>query len=295
MTLGDALFAEALRTWDLDHTVVWLLPVVGVLYARGFVRVHRQMPARYPLWRLASFEAGIVTMFIAIASPLDALGELLLHLHMTQHMLLMMAAPPLIWIGQPFVPLLRAFPPRLAAAALQPLFAVRALHRAGHVITHPAVCWLALAAAVIFWHLPPLYELGLHSEAWHSLQHGCFFTGALLFWWPVIRVWPSRQRWPRSAMIPYLVTADFINTALSATLCFSNHVLYPTYALVPRVTSLTPLDDQALAGVIMWVPGSIAFLVPAIVLAVRLFDPQPRAAKNRLEPTCAAFLSPRRS
>jgi putative membrane protein len=92
-------------------------------------------------------------------------------------------------------------------------------------------------------------------------------------------------------MIPYLVTADFINTALSATLCFSNHVLYPTYESVPRVTALSPLDDQALAGVIMWVPGSIAYLLPAVVLTMRLFERQYGA----LEMPCATFLRERRS
>jgi cytochrome c oxidase assembly factor CtaG len=292
VTLGDALFAEALQTWDLDHTVVWILPLIGILYARGFFRVHRQMPRRYPLWRLASFEGGVVTMFLAIASPLDALGELLLHVHMTQHMLLMMVAPPLIWTGQPAVPLVRGLPPRLSATVFPPLFSSRSLRRAGRAVTHPAVCWTAFAVVVIVWHLPPLYELGLHSEMWHSIQHACFFTAASLFWWPVVRVWPSLERWPRWATIPYLVTADFINTALSATLCFSNHVLYPTYDLAPRVTNLSPLDDQALAGVIMWVPGSIAYLLPAILLTMQLFESRHRGA---LELPCAPFLRERRS
>jgi len=274
MTVDDALLTEALQTWDFDHVVVWLLPFFAALYARGFLRIHRQMPGRYPSWRLASFEAGIAAMFVAIASPLDALGELLLHLHMTQHMLLMMVAPPLIWLGQPAVPLLRGFPPRLAAAVFQPLFISRVLRRLGHTLTHPAVSWAAFAVVVVVWHLPQFYERGLHSEMWHSVQHGCFFSASLLFWWPVVHVWPSHERWPRWAIIPYLVTADLINTALSATLCFSNHVLYPTYETVPRVLNLSPLEDQVLAGVIMWVPGSLAFLLPAIVLAVRLFEPR---------------------
>jgi cytochrome c oxidase assembly factor CtaG len=125
---------------------------------------------------------------------------------------------------------------------------------------------------LIVWHLPDLYELGLQSEGWHDFQHACFFTGALLFWWPVIRVWPSDPVWPRWAMIPYLISADIVNTALSAALSFSGRVLYPAYESVPRVTGLSPLDDQALAGALMWVPGSIAFLLPAVLLTIRLFD-----------------------
>src|SRR5262245_62099514 len=100
---------EALH-WHFDHSILAVLPIALLLYLRGFVRVHRQMPARYPFRRLVSFAGGLTVVFLAIASPIDALGELLLHMHMTQHMLLMMVAPPLIWIGQPMIPLLRGLP-----------------------------------------------------------------------------------------------------------------------------------------------------------------------------------------
>jgi len=140
---------------------------------------------------------------------------------------------------------------------------------------------IALAVALIVWHIPQFYELGLQSERWHEVQHACFFTAALLFWWPVIQVWPSAAGHPRWVMIPYLVSADLINTALSAVLSFSGRVLYPTYAGVPRVTGLSALDDQALAGAIMWIPGSIAFLLPAVVLTVRLLQSQPAIDQKR--------------
>lgn len=277
--------AELLQTWDLDHRVLWLLPVAAFVYARGFRRVHRLMPRRYPAWRLTSFVGGLAVVFLAIASPLDPLGEVLLYLHMSQHMLLMMVAPPLIWLGQPVVPLLRGLPPRLAKRAFSRLLTSPSLRRAGRAVTHPMVCWTALAITTVVWHLPRFYELGLHSEGWHEVQHACFFTAALLFWWPVIQVWPGRPLWPPWMMIPYLVGADLINTALAAVLNFSTHVLYPTYESVPRVTALSPLDDQALAGVIMWVPGSIAFLLPAILLTIRLLEPAGRPAPFLSEPS----------
>ena len=106
----------------------------------------------------------------------------------------------------------------------------------------------------------------------HDVQHACFFGGALLFWWPVVGVWPSRPMWPRWSIIPYLVSADLINTAQSAILSFSSSLLYPSYAHVIRPEGFTALNDQMLAGVIMWVPGSIAFLLPAIALTVQLFE-----------------------
>lgn len=279
----DPALREALQSWDVDHAVVWMLPVSLIIYARGFVRLHALLPRRYSWSRLACFSAGLTTLFVAIASPLDALGELLLWLHMTQHMLLMMVAPPLIWLGQPVVPVLRGLPRRWVKHGLGWILLWQIGRRLGRGITHPAFCWTALGMAIIVWHVPRLYELGLHSEGWHNLQHACFFTAALLFWWPVVGVWPSEPVWPRWTMIPYLIGADVVNTALSAALSFSGHVLYPTYESVPRVTSLSPLDDQALAGVLMWIPGSIAFLLPAVLLTMRLFDVE-TTAHRRLTP-----------
>jgi len=93
-----------------------------------------------------------------------------------------------------------------------------------------------------------------------------------MFWWPVIGVWPSNPAWPKWAMIPYLVLADLVNTGLSAALSFSDHVLYASYQLAPRLWGISALDDQAAAGAIMWVPGSIAFLVPAVILGMRALD-----------------------
>src|SRR5262249_4483245 len=209
---------------------------------------------------------------LAIASPLHALGEVLLSLHMAQHMLLTMVAPPLLWLGQPMIPLLRGLPARGAKRGIGPLLASVRCRQVGRVLIHPVACWTALAAAIVVWHLPRCYELVLRSEMWHDIQHACFFTAALLFWWPIVEVWPARAVWPRWAMIPYLVSADLINTAQSAILSLSTHVLYPSYAHAAAATGLSPLDDQALAGAIMWVPGSIAFLVPAIALTVGLFD-----------------------
>src|SRR5262249_32532862 len=107
---------------------------------------------------------------------------------------------------------------------------------------------------------------------WHELEHGCFLVAALLFWWPVIEVWPSVSRWPRWTMIPYLLLADLVNTALSAVLSFSTHVLYRTYEVVPRLWCISAIDDQATAGAIMWVPGSIAFLVPAVFLSIKALE-----------------------
>jgi cytochrome c oxidase assembly factor CtaG len=266
----------ALERWDLHHTVVWLLPIAFLVYVRGWWHLHRQMPITYSVWRLASFAAGLTIVFLAIASPLDAIGALLLRAHMTQHMLLMMVAPPLVWAGQPVIPLLRGLPATVVKRAMGSLLSSSSLRSAGHALEHPVTCWTIFAVTFVVWHLPALYELGLRSDTWHAVQHACFFSAAMAFWWPVIGVWPSDAIWPRWLMIPYLVAADLLNTALSALLTFSGSVIYPHYLSVPSVTALSPLQDQSLAGVIMWVPGSIAFLLPAVILIVELFQPRAR-------------------
>ncbi|GIW78302.1 MAG: hypothetical protein KatS3mg105_0109 [Gemmatales bacterium] len=109
-----------------------------------------------------------------------------------------------------------------------------------------------------------LYELALQDDSWHYAQHFCFFSTGLLFWYPVIQPYPSRPRFDRWLMIPYLLLADVQNTALSALFAFSDRLFYSHYANVPRLWDIAPLDDQAVAGAIMWVPGSLVFLLPLL-------------------------------
>jgi cytochrome c oxidase assembly factor CtaG len=284
----DSAVAAALLSWRLDARLLLLLLLSAGLYLRGWLRLHRERPHRYTPARLASFFSGLGVLFIAVASPLDAFASLLLQAHMLQHLLLLMVAPPLIWIGQPILPILRGLPSRVLKTGLGPFLASHGLRCIGRAITHPVVCWLAMTAAVVFWHTPRFYELGLGSRAWHETEHACFFTAALLFWWPVVQVWPSRPIGPRWAIVPYLVFADLVNTALSAWLVFSSHVVYRSYELAPRIGGSSALDDQSTAGAIMWVPGSIAYLLPALVVAMQALG------SPRMMPRSVAVAAPPR-
>jgi len=258
----DPIVAATLQSWTFDPWIIGSLLITAGIYLRGWRELRQQMPDRFGAWRLVAFLGGLATIFVAIASPLDAFAGLLLQVHMIQHMLLMMVAPPLILLGAPAIPMLRGLPAPLLKNGLGPFLAWPALRRLGHFLANPLVCWISYAAATLAWHTPALYELALRSEVWHAVEHICFLGTALLFWWPVIQPWPSRPQWPRWAMIPYLLLADIQNTALSAFLIFYERVLYPTYATVPRLWGISALDDQAAAGAIMWVPGSVVFLVP---------------------------------
>ena len=192
---------------------------------------------------------------------------------MVQHLILMAVAPPLILLGVPTVPLLRGLPRVVVRGVAAPLLRLRILRGLAHGLVHPVVGWLALNLAYLGWHIPAAYELALRSEAWHEVEHACFMITALLFWWTVIQPWPSRAVWSRWAVIPYLLTADFVNTGVSAFFAFSGRVLYPYYADAPRVLSLSALGDQIAAGAFMWVVGSLLYLVPAVMIVFHMASP----------------------
>ena len=118
--------------------------------------------------------SGVSALWIAVGSPLDALDDELLTFHMVQHLLLMAVAPPLILLGAPIMPLLHGLPQRFVRAALGPIFRQPAVQWGGGFVTHPVFCLLAASLAVIAWHYPPLFELGLRSSWWHEVEHACF-------------------------------------------------------------------------------------------------------------------------
>ena len=278
----DPVIENILRSWTFEPWIIISLSLGAIIYLRGWRELNRRLPRRFALWRLIAFQSGVLTLFLALASPLHELAERLLQFHMVQHLLLMMVAPPLLLLGAPVLPLLRGLPRPVLQHWVGPLFASKRLQRLAHFFTHPLVCLLAFTVSNVAWHLPRLYELALRSEFWHDVQHICFLGTGLLFWWPVVQPWPSRLRWPQWAMIPYLLFADIQNTALSAFLIFSERILYPSYAAVPRLWGISVLDDQAAAGAIMWVPGSVIFLVPVVVLAIRLFDSSPTVMRKKV-------------
>jgi putative membrane protein len=160
------------------------------------------------------FSLGLISLWIAICAPIDALDDLLLAAHMTQHFLLMSLAPPLIVLRAPTVPLLSGLR-RAALRVFATLFRARWMRAAGNVIVHPLVAWIAMNTAYVLWHVPTMFELALRSENWHTVEHLCFFLTSLAFWWVVIQPWPSHPLWSRWAMIPYSLSADLINTIVS--------------------------------------------------------------------------------
>ncbi len=251
-----------------------MLLILAAVYSRGFARLHRQLPDRFPISRLGLFLGGTATLFIAIASPLEELDDVLLQVHMIQHLLLMIVAPALLLAGAPLIPMVRGLPISIAKSVVGPISRSQLLRPVFHWLTEPFVCWIAFALATWGWHTPAAFQLALRSPLAHTIEHACFFGTALMFWWPVVQPWPSIARWPRWTMVPYLLMADMQNTALAAILTFAGRLLYPMYAAAPRVAGVSPLDDQVMAGVIMWVPASLFYLVPGAVILMRYLSPR---------------------
>jgi cytochrome c oxidase assembly factor CtaG/polyferredoxin len=258
------------RSWPSEPWLLASLLLSAVTYFRGWNILRRREPRRWNGWRLASFIGGLTAIFLALASPLEPFATLLLQIHMVQHLLLMMVAPPLIWLAAPLFPMVRGLPAPVRTVWVAPLLRWRGLRLAFSRLTHPLVAWPIYVGVTWFWHAPRFYDLALGNERWHLVEHAIFMAAALLFWYPVVRPYPSRPRWSPWLLFPYLLLADVQNTVLAAWLTFSSRVIYPHYANGPRIAGLSALEDQSAAGVIMWVPGSIAFLLPLFIIGLKL-------------------------
>ncbi len=250
-----------------------VLALTAAVYFRGWAHLRRALPGVVPVRRLAAFLSGLAVVWIASCSPLAMLDADLLTIHMVQHLLLMLAAAPLILGGAPALPFLHGAPHVLTGGGLGKLLRRAPLQALGHLLTHPATCWLAATLVVMGWHFPAPFELALKSEAWHGVEHASFFAAGILFWWPVIQPWPSVPRWPRWSIPLYLFFATLPCDALSAFLAFSGHVIYTPYLSAPRLLNMSALQDQEAAGALMWVCVTFAYMVPAIGVTIRILSP----------------------
>jgi putative membrane protein len=273
---GEPLAAHDLwGAWSWDPGMVAPLALTAGLYAIGLRALWRAAGTGRGVRRrdAAVFALGWLTLVVALLSPVHRLGESLFSAHMVQHELLMALAAPLLVLGRPLVPFVWGLPPSWRRT-LGRWTGSDGFRGAWAVLTHPMSAWALHAAAIWIWHLPSLYEATLRNEAVHALQHASFLGTALLFWWSVLQGGrQGRLGWP-GAVISLFTTA--VHTSiLGALLTFSTRVWYPIYDATTAAWGLTPLEDQQLAGLIMWVPAGLAYLVAALaLLATWLAEPE---------------------
>ena len=248
-------------SWTLSLPITLPLAATLVLYSVGVRALWTRAGIGRGIrgWEAAAFGAGWLTLVVALVSPVHALGEALFAAHMAQHELLMTVAAPLLVLGRPLVPALFALPPNGRGAATG--WTQRAgVRRAWGRLTRPGIAWALHAIAIWGWHVPWLYQATLGSETMHALQHLSFLATALLFWWTVLQpAWSGR-----GVAILSLFTTMVHTGALGALLALSATLWYPVYAGTTRPWGLSPLEDQQLGGLIMWIPGGAAYLLAAL-------------------------------
>jgi cytochrome c oxidase assembly factor CtaG len=268
--------------WTYDPLVTAVLAVSGVLYARGARALARRADGLPALrrWEVAAFAAGWLALFVALVSPLDALSDLLFSAHMAQHELLMVVAAPLLVLGRPLVAMLWALPAR-ARARVGALVRQAAWRRAWHSVSGPLAALLVHGVAVWVWHVPSWYEAALRNEGVHLVQHLCFFWTAALFWWAVVH--------GRYGRIGYGVAVLFVfatavhTSVLGALLTFATRLWYPLYGERGRAWGIVPLEDQQLAGLIMWVPaGALLMVIGLALFAAWLGESERRLGYTRV-------------
>jgi cytochrome c oxidase assembly factor CtaG len=204
-----------------------------------------------------------VALAVAVASPLHQLGETLLSAHMVQHELLILVAAPLLVLSRPAATMLWAFPPRLRQRLGKRVQAL--LGRWAQWLVKPAVAFILHAATILIWHLSGPYNASLTSAPLHAVEHLSFFVTALLFWWALV-CGPQARREQGGAIVYLSLTAAY-SGALGMVLTFARAPLYSWYIGRTEAWGLTALADQQLAGLLMWIPGGLVYLVAALWLA----------------------------
>jgi cytochrome c oxidase assembly factor CtaG len=256
---------EILRWWSWEPAVVALLSVTAIVYLGGLVRLWRSAGRDHGTrwWEVGAFAAGWLALVAALLSPLDALGAILFSAHMAQHEVLMLVAAPLMVLGRPLVPFLWALPRRAReqAGGWTRRSAVRGTWRR---LTGPLAVFGIHGAALWVWHLPSLYQATLRSEGVHALQHLSFFGSAALFWWALLHGRYGRSGYGLAVL--YVFATGVHSGALGALLTFAPRVWYPIYDTTARQWGLSAIEDQQLAGLIMWVPAGLVFLVIGLAL-----------------------------
>lgn len=247
--------------------VLFSLLLATVLYLWGVGALWQRVGANHGVryWQVVSFLGGIMTVLVALVSPLDALSEALFSAHMVQHLLLLLVAPPLFVLSRPWATLLWAFP-RPVRHRLGRWQRSKPVQHGWLILTLPALVWSLNTVVLWLWHTPTFYQAAVVNDFVHALEHISFLLTATLFWWTMIYPHAGRRYYGMSLLYIFLTALQ--GGLLGALLTFSSTLWYPVYAPFTTPWGLTPLADQQLAGLIMWIPSGILYLLAAALLFI---------------------------
>ena len=273
---------DVLTSWDLDPEILAGIALAAGLYVFGWWRLCRYKSGCtvLPAWRGWCFAAGLASIAVALLSPIEVFSELFFFVHMTQHLLLVVVAAPLLWLAAPLLPMMEALPEGLRLGLGRLLVSGSPLYRLFGVFAHPLLALALFTGALAVWHVPPFYDAAQGQTAVHHLEHLIFLGTALLFWWPVIHPAGGPRRLSYGASILYFVPVLLEGNLIGALLTFANHPIYATYQQVPRLWGISVVQDQQLGGLIMWVPGGLVYLIPIFVLLTLLLKQEGKAGEE---------------
>ena len=271
--------AEWITWWTWDPLVLAGLAACSALYTRGVRRLWCEAGVGHGLapWRAAAYGAGIVVIAIALISPIDRASDVLFSAHMVQHELLMLVAAPLVVLGRPIVPLVWALP---RGARIRALRATRPT-RIWRAVSAP---WLVLglhAVTRLAWHVPALFDAALADERIHALQHLMFFVTALLFWWALLYGRYGRAGY--GVGVAFVFFTMLYSGLLGAVLSLGDHALYAHAGPTLR-WGIDPVDDQARAGLLMWVPAGLLMMTVGLAIFVAWLGQSARLAGRSAYP-----------
>lgn len=250
----------------------WTVPpwttIAIVLIAAAYLRGRIGLPARFSRGRAACFLAGLATLWIALASPVDLYANYALWPHMVQHVLLSLVAAPLVVLGMPGVPVFRGLP-RSWQRLVGPLLAARAIRRGYRLLLHPLTAGVLFSLAMWLWHVPVLYDLAVADPFWHAVEHACFLGTGVLVFWNVFEPWPFRSAWSPLPRVLLLLAIDLQNTVFCGILAFAGRPLYASYETTAPMLGVSPVGDQEIAAGLMWVASQAVMLPIAGWLVAR--------------------------
>ena len=259
--------------WNPEPWILASLAVAALWYGAGIVRLHRR-PEPVSLLgagEIAAFYGGLATLFIALVSPLDTVAEQLFWIHMIQHLLLLLIAAPLLVLGRPAIVFLWGFS-RYGRRRVGRLWTALGLHRAIEGLMHPLLAWVLFCGVFVLWHFPGPYQAALRNEELHTLEHVSFLLTALMFWSIVIE--PSgRRRLAYGPTMVFVVTAAVLSGLPGALIALAPRPLYPAHAEGAAAWGLTLLQDQQLAGIVMWIPGGFVYLAAVAFVFLKWLQP----------------------
>ena len=245
--MPNSVTTPFIAQWSLHPTVFTGVAVFGALYFYGIGPLRRRKalgPSAEP-WRPFCFVLGLCVMLSALNGPIHDLSDsYLFSIHMAQHLLLTMAVPPLLIAGTPGW--------LIDAAVRAPL-----VRGAARLLTRPVVAGGLFSVVLLVWHTVAAYDLMMRNHGVHVLTHLMFIAAAVLLWWPVCSPSALLPRLAPGMGMLYLFLVQLPMQLLGAIITFADATLYPWYASAPRTWGLSPLDDQTLGGLLMWIPGNL--------------------------------------